>query len=390
MASLLAEAGLAPAAAASVSSDRRQIGTLEQQVAAQGVIIQSLVYKYDQAQANLASADQQEAQAHSVLVHDQARVQADSERLRQVAIYNYMTGMQDGLTSSDPSVAVFSSANAMTALVRSQYLSLTTESVGSAVSVLQQAERHAKSAVAAARSAHAAAQSALASVTSDRMAAEAALQRDQASLSHVKGNLAGLLAADASNAAVQRAQEAAMAAATGASLDAAPAAFQAAPGVYANPLRAVSALSPERIDQGVDYSGYGPVYAIGSGVVISTYNSGWPGGTFITYRLTSGPAAGLVAYLAEDVYPQVSPGQSVNASTVLGTMYEGPDGIETGWADPSGDGNTMARDYGQFYGSNSTAFGYNFSELLASLGAPPGILQNDPPSGSLPSGWPQF
>ncbi len=83
-------------------------------------------------------------------------------------------------------------------------------------------------------------------------------------------------------------------------------------------------------------------------------------------------------------------GQSVSSATVLGTMYEGPEGIETGWADPSGDGESMANDAGQFSGANSTAFGANFSQLLASLGAPSGIVQNEPPTGSLPSGWPTW
>ncbi|MHB8296574.1 MAG: hypothetical protein ACYDH5_18570, partial [Acidimicrobiales bacterium] len=169
---------------------------------------------------------------------------------------------------------------------------------------------------------------------------------------------------------------------------------QAAPpagvGGYANPLRAISNLSPERIDQGVDYAGFGPIYAIGNGVVLSTVNSGWPGGTFIAYRLTSGPAAGLVAYAAEDIYPQVQVGQTVTSSTALGTMYGGPDGIETGWATSSGSGQAMASSYGQFSGSNTTAFGYNFSMLLQALGAPGGVVQNSPPTGSLPGGWPTW
>jgi hypothetical protein len=125
-------------------------------------------------------------------------------------------------------------------------------------------------------------------------------------------------------------------------------------------------------------------------VVLSTVNGGWPGGTFIAYRLTDGPANGLVVYAAEDIDPLVAVGQSVAAATVLGTMYEGPDGIETGWADPSGDGLTMAADAGQFSGSNSTAFGANFSELLTAVGAPPGILQNNPPTGTLPADWPTW
>ena len=95
----------------------------------------------------------------------------------------------------------------------------------------------------------------------------------------------------------------------------------ASPGTYANPLRAIGGLNPERIDQGVDFSGFGPIYAIGDGVVLSTVNGGWPGGTFIAYRLTDGPANGLTVYFAEDIQPAVSVGQTVNANTVLGTAY---------------------------------------------------------------------
>ncbi len=170
----------------------------------------------------------------------------------------------------------------------------------------------------------------------------------------------------------------------------APAPVVPSPGTYANPLRAVSNLYPERVDQGVDYSGIGPIYAIGDGVVLSVTNSGWPGATFIAYRLTDGPAAGLTVYAAEDILPSVTLGESVTASTVLGTMFEGPDGVETGWASYAGTGATMAYGAGQFNGSNSTAFGYNFSLLLASLGAPAGVLQNSPATGDLPPGWPQW
>jgi len=153
---------------------------------------------------------------------------------------------------------------------------------------------------------------------------------------------------------------------------------------YSNPLRAITALTPERVDQGVDYSGSGPIYALGSGVVLNTVNSRWPGGTFISYRLTSGSAAGLIVYVAESIFPSVTVGQSVTASTVIGTMYGG---IETGWAAPPGTGLTMARAAHQFTGANSTAFGANFSSLLSALGAPGGVMQNTPATGNLPSGW---
>jgi hypothetical protein len=144
-----------------------------------------------------------------------------------------------------------------------------------------------------------------------------------------------------------------------------------------------------RFDQGVDYQGFGKIYAVGDGVVLSTIGSGWPGGTFIAYRLTDGPARGLVVYAAEDIEPNVQVGEAVTSTTVLGHVYAGPDGIETGWADGSALPNTMARTYGQYNGENSTAFGYNFSQLLQSLGAPAGV-PTSPPSGALPASWPRW
>ena len=103
---------------------------------------------------------------------------------------------------------------------------------------------------------------------------------------------------------------------------------------YLNPLRAVSGLVPERVDQGVDFAGTGPVYAIGDAVVTDAMgvNSGWPGGGWVGYQLTDGPDAGLVVYVAEDVTPTVQVGQHVSSATVIANMYNGGDGIETGWA----------------------------------------------------------
>ena len=141
---------------------------------------------------------------------------------------------------------------------------------------------------------------------------------------------------------------------------------------------------------GVDYSGYGPIYAIGDGIVLTTTVPGWPGGTMIVYQLTDGPANGLVVYAAEDIAPAVQVGDTVTANTVLGLMYLGPDGIETGWGDPAVIGNTLAGDTHQFNGANTTAFGANFSEFLHWLGAPPGIPQNQPPTGTLPRNWPRW
>ena len=164
-------------------------------------------------------------------------------------------------------------------------------------------------------------------------------------------------------------------------------------GVYANPLRGISGLVPERIDDGVDFSGQGPVYALGDGVVTSATgtNFGWPGGGWITYQLTGGPAAGLVVYVAEDITPAVTVGQHVSASTVIGTMFDGGDGIETGWAQSTGlSAESELPEAGGIGGLGPfpTRIGMNFDELLHSLGVPAAPNRTQSASGLLPVGYP--
>jgi hypothetical protein len=164
-------------------------------------------------------------------------------------------------------------------------------------------------------------------------------------------------------------------------------------GGYRNPLRGVSALVPERIDDGVDFSGFGPVYALGDAVVTnaSGTNPGWPGGGWITYRLTGGPAAGLMVYVAEDITPAVAVGQRVSPSTAIGTMFEGGDGIETGWAQPSGlSSESELPEAGAIAGLGPfpTRVGVDFDELLQSLGAPAAPNRTQPAFGLLPARYP--
>jgi hypothetical protein len=130
----------------------------------------------------------------------------------------------------------------------------------------------------------------------------------------------------------------------------------------------------------LDYSGTGPLYAIGPGLITNLYNSGWPGGVFISEELTAGPYAGQYWYSAEDIAPAASVGEQVSSGTVIGTLTGGGDGIEMGWARPPGDGETMAMAGGEAAatgdaGSVSTAYGVAASNLLDSLGARPGRLQ---------------
>ena len=161
---------------------------------------------------------------------------------------------------------------------------------------------------------------------------------------------------------------------------------------YTNPLAHIHNLVPERIDMGVDYSGTGTIVAIGPGQITNVYNAGWPNGTFINERFTAGQYAGKSWYYAEDITPIVRVGQLVVASTPIGEMFNGGSGIETGWS-AGGDGTTLAGNLGQIPGSGdpggwSSASGASASRLLASLGAPAGVMQPGEPHGTMPAGYP--
>ena len=165
-----------------------------------------------------------------------------------------------------------------------------------------------------------------------------------------------------------------------------------APAAYVNPLRAVAGLVPERIDEGVDFNGAGPVYALGDAVVTNAgENAGWPGGGWITYRLTDGRGAGLMIYLAEDVTPTVRIGQRVTPTTVIGNIFDGGDGIETGWAQPTGvSAESELPEAGGIGGGGPfpTQAGANFDHLLQLLGAPPAPNASQPAYGLLPGSYP--
>jgi hypothetical protein len=141
---------------------------------------------------------------------------------------------------------------------------------------------------------------------------------------------------------------------------------------------------------GVDFAGAGPVYAIGAGVVTQAMadNGGWPGGGWITYQLTDGPAVGDVVYVAEDVTPTVQAGQQVTPGTVIGHMPNGSVGIETGWAMPdSASSESELPEAGGISGAGPfpTAIGMNFEYLLQALGVPASSDSGKPTSGLVPS-----
>lgn len=119
-----------------------------------------------------------------------------------------------------------------------------------------------------------------------------------------------------------------------------------------------------RTDQGVDYTGKGPLYALGSGTVVNTHNSGWPGlGTFIAIKLDDTSGLSDYVYYAEDITPAVRVGQRVSAGQLVGTATGGSTGIEVGWAQPPGSGAALAGG-----ATGATSQGQNFFNLVKSLG----------------------
>jgi hypothetical protein len=163
--------------------------------------------------------------------------------------------------------------------------------------------------------------------------------------------------------------------------------------VYLNPLRAIAGLMPQRIDMGADFAGTGPIYPIGDAVITSATgaSSGWPGGGWITYQLTNGPAAGLVVFVAEDVRPTVVVGQKVTPTTEIASMFSGYDGIETGWAmsdSASAESQLPEADGISGGGPFPTRVGVNFDALLQALGVPAAPNAGQAAYGSLPANYP--
>jgi len=391
LASSVVALAIGPTASASnVNADQSKIARLEAQISAEGATAQLLVARLDTEIAKEIRIKQLLTSTQRALKTDEAAKTKSARKLQLIAVDTYVYEGSSGGASTLISVPSALSS------VASVYANLSAGELQTAETTYRVNVHRVVLDEAALKKQESAVAAVVRSLIPDRFAANAAIVKDDALLAGVRGNLKILLAADRKRQQAEAAAEKQLSkqsiveSASSVKLPS-PVATSATSGRsgYVDPLRAVSALSPSRVDQGVDYDGFGPVYALGDGVVLSTVNGGWPGGTFITYRLTDGPAAGLVVYVAEDIVPRVFPGESVTPNTVLGDMYEGPTGIETGWADGSL-GDTMAMVTGEFGGSNSTAFGANFSELLISLGAPGGILQNSPPSGGLLAGWPSW
>lgn len=165
------------------------------------------------------------------------------------------------------------------------------------------------------------------------------------------------------------------------------AAQSTAKGKYVNPL-AHAKVTPERIDNGVDYFGTGKLTSIGWARItyVGTKNTGWPG-AFIEYRLLHGYYAGQYVYYAEGVRPArgIHVGRVLRPGKVVAHLIRGwSSGIEIGWGAGIGT-ETLAEKRHQY--TFPTRCGKNFSAFIKHLGGPPGKALKQPggPEASLES-----
>lgn len=108
-----------------------------------------------------------------------------------------------------------------------------------------------------------------------------------------------------------------------------------------------------RTDMGKDFTGKGPILAIGKARILATHPPpGWPEGGGILYKLLDGPRRGQIVYVYEgvDVPGYIKPGMVVNAGEPIATFRPGGS-IETGFADARGE--TLAHDRGESAPGNS-------------------------------------
>lgn len=156
---------------------------------------------------------------------------------------------------------------------------------------------------------------------------------------------------------------------------------------YVNPLSKAH-VTPERIDMGVDYAGTGDYVALGNAVVTQVNPGGWGQyGNYIEYQLTDGPQKGKYIYYAEGVTPKVSVGQKLSAGQIVASLIPGwHSGTEIGYGSGQTDSAYASAAGGGYTEGAHTASGQAFSDLVKSLGGPPGVASSAPITGTAPSG----
>ena len=123
-----------------------------------------------------------------------------------------------------------------------------------------------------------------------------------------------------------------------------------------------------RIDQGVDFTGIGPIVAVGDAEILSVGAPGWPEGGGVLYKLLSGSRAGQVIFVYEGVDATVHAGQRVAAGDQIATFRPGGS-IEMGFADA--DGVPLSHD--EYAEGKETQRGKEMAAFLESIGGASGL-----------------
>jgi murein DD-endopeptidase MepM/ murein hydrolase activator NlpD len=134
-------------------------------------------------------------------------------------------------------------------------------------------------------------------------------------------------------------------------------------GGYVNPFLGAT---EGRIDEGVDFTGSGPIVAIGDAVILKTGAPGWPEGGGVLYRLLGGSHAGQIIYVYEGIAATVHAGDHVAAGQQIGSYVPGGS-IEVGFADANG----VPLAHSVYQEGDVTDWGQQMAGFLHELGGNP-------------------
>jgi murein DD-endopeptidase MepM/ murein hydrolase activator NlpD len=140
---------------------------------------------------------------------------------------------------------------------------------------------------------------------------------------------------------------------------------------YVNPFLSAA---EGRIDMGVDFTGVGPISAVGDAKVLRTGAPGWPEGGGVLYQLLNGPRASQVIYVYEGVAATVKAGERVSAGQQIANFVPGGS-IEMGFADAAG----APLAAGVYQEGDVTEWGREMQSFLDEIGGASSISLNFSP-----------
>jgi hypothetical protein len=138
-------------------------------------------------------------------------------------------------------------------------------------------------------------------------------------------------------------------------------------GTYVYPFANTATVG--RVDQGQDFGGTGPIYAIGKARILKTGAPGWPGGEQgVLYQLLDGARRGQIIFVYEGIKVQVQQNDIVQAGQKIGEFIPfSPTGIEIGFADAMG----VPLSHAEYTEGKETVYGKEMKAFLESLKSKP-------------------